>query len=65
MKANRQDKHSKRGLLNLLSRRRKMLLYLERYDPQAHARLMSRFGIRLGIYIYIVHDVHRVCANYI
>jgi hypothetical protein len=48
LKVNRKDKASLRGLLMMLNRRRKLLLYLERSDPQAHARLMERFGIRIG-----------------
>jgi small subunit ribosomal protein S15 len=38
----RQDKHSRRGLLNIVSKRRKLLKYLKVTDPIEHALLTKK-----------------------
>lgn len=45
-KANAKDHHSRRGLLRMVSRRRKLLDYLKRTDADAYRTLIGRLGIR-------------------
>ena len=45
-KTNAKDHHSRRGLLKLVSRRRRLLDYLKGESPQRYARLIERLGIR-------------------
>jgi small subunit ribosomal protein S15 len=40
------DFHSRRGLLRLVSRRRKLLDYLRRTDPAKYRTLIERLGLR-------------------
>lgn len=40
------DKHSRRGLYRLVSRRRRLLVYLAGRDPEAHRRTLSELGLR-------------------
>lgn len=40
------DFHSRRGLLRLVSRRRKLLDYLRRTDPGKYRALIERLGLR-------------------
>jgi small subunit ribosomal protein S15 len=40
------DHHSRRGLLKLVSRRRKLLDYLKGKDSQAYRTLIDRLGVR-------------------
>lgn len=40
------DHHSRRGLLRLVSRRRKLLDYLRTRDPEAYRKLIDRLGLR-------------------
>jgi small subunit ribosomal protein S15 len=40
------DFHSRRGLLKLVSRRRKLLDYLKRTDPGTYRTLIERLGLR-------------------
>ena len=40
------DFHSRRGLLRLVSRRRKLLDYLKRTDPGKYRTLIERLGLR-------------------
>ncbi|PZP64039.1 MAG: 30S ribosomal protein S15 [Azospira oryzae] len=40
------DHHSRRGLLRLVSRRRKLLDYLRTRDPDAYRKLIDRLGLR-------------------
>ena len=48
MQVNRKDKHSMRGLITMLNKRRGLLLYLDRRDPVAFERVTEEFGIRRG-----------------
>lgn len=43
---NRNDKHSRRGLIGLVNMRRKLLKYLKRTDNDAHAKTLSTLGLR-------------------
>lgn len=40
------DHHSRRGLLRMVSQRRKLLDYLKRKDNQRYATLIERLGLR-------------------
>lgn len=40
------DFHSRRGLLKLVSQRRKLLDYLKRTDPDSYRSLIERLGLR-------------------
>ena len=45
-KLHKKDKHSRRGLLMLVSRRRRLLDYLKRNDRDRYATLIQRLGLR-------------------
>ena len=45
-KTNAKDHHSRRGLLKLVGRRRRLLDYLKSEDPDRYHRLIERLGIR-------------------
>ncbi|MCP3985412.1 MAG: 30S ribosomal protein S15 [bacterium] len=42
----KKDHHSRRGLLKLVSQRRRMLDYLRGIDPERYRTLISRLGLR-------------------
>lgn len=46
LKVHSKDNHSRRGLLNLVSQRRKLLDYLKRTSPDAYAKLIADLGLR-------------------
>lgn len=46
MQTHKQDLHSRRGLLALVARRRKLLDYLKGKDEGRYADLIKRLGIR-------------------
>ena len=45
---NKRDIHSRRGLMELMQRRRKLLLYMEPRDPEAYLRVVEKYSIREG-----------------
>ncbi|THF67131.1 30S ribosomal protein S15 [Pseudothauera nasutitermitis] len=45
-KANAKDHHSRRGLLKMVSRRRKLLDYLKRTNADGYRNLIERLGLR-------------------
>lgn len=45
-KANAKDHHSRRGLLRMVSRRRKLLDYLKRTDSDKYRSLIGELGLR-------------------
>ncbi len=45
-KANMKDHHSRRGLLKMVSRRRKLLDYLKRTNLDGYKALIERLGLR-------------------
>lgn len=45
-KANVKDHHSRRGLLKMVSRRRKLLDYLKRKNADGYRALIERLGLR-------------------
>ena len=42
----KKDHHSRRGLLRMVSRRRKLLDYLKRKDEKRYVAIVERLGIR-------------------
>ena len=46
LRTHRKDFHSRRGLLALASRRRKLLDYLKRHDLARYNELLQRLGLR-------------------
>ena len=45
-KVHKKDHHSRRGLLHLVSQRKKLLTYLRGNDATAYSDLISRLGLR-------------------
>lgn len=45
-KTNRQDHHSRRGLIRMVNQRRKLLDYLKRKDAGRYLELINRLGLR-------------------
>ncbi len=45
-KVNAKDHHSRRGLLRMVSRRRKLLDYLKRTNADSYRTLIGRLGLR-------------------
>ncbi|MBI2013426.1 MAG: 30S ribosomal protein S15 [Candidatus Colwellbacteria bacterium] len=46
LKAHSKDKHSRRGLVKMVSQRRKLLKYLSTNSPKAHSNLVKRLGLK-------------------
>jgi small subunit ribosomal protein S15 len=46
LQAYSKDNHSRRGLLKLVSKRRKLLDYLKRVMPESYTNLIGRLGLR-------------------
>ena len=46
LETHRKDHHTRRGLLMLVGKRRRMLDYLRREDPQRYQTLIGRLGLR-------------------
>ncbi len=46
MKANHKDQHSKRGLLLMVEKRKKLLAYVKGNDVKAYEELIKKLGIR-------------------
>jgi small subunit ribosomal protein S15 len=46
LKANSHDHHSRRALLRLTGRRRRLLTYLNRKDPHRYGVLTGKLGLR-------------------
>ena len=45
-KTHKKDNHSRRGLLKLVSQRRRLLDYVKRVDTKRYQELIGRLGIR-------------------
>lgn len=45
-KANKQDHHSRRGLIRMVNQRRKLLDYLKKKDADRYVDLIGRLGLR-------------------
>ena len=46
LRAHRKDVHSRRGLLGMVSRRRRLLKYLSNEDVSRYQTLIARLGLR-------------------
>lgn len=46
MKSNKHDHHSRRGLLKMVSNRRRLLAYLKKDDENRYGELIKRLGLR-------------------
>ena len=46
-KENKQDHHSRRGLIRMVNQRRKLLDYLKKKDASRYVDLIGRLGLRL------------------
>lgn len=46
LKTHKKDFSSRRGLLKMVSRRRRLIRYLRRKDPQDYVKLMESLGLR-------------------
>jgi len=45
-KANKQDHHSRRGLIRMVNQRRKLLDYLKKKNADRYVELIGRLGLR-------------------
>ena len=46
LRSNRQDHHSRRGLLQMVGKRRRLLAYLSKNDVSRYRATISRLGLR-------------------
>jgi small subunit ribosomal protein S15 len=46
LKVHKHDEHTRRGLLKLVGRRRRLLAYLRRTQPEEYKELIQRLGLR-------------------
>jgi small subunit ribosomal protein S15 len=46
LKSHKEDHHSRRGLLQMVGRRRRLLEYLRREDVERYRALIQRLGLR-------------------
>lgn len=45
-RVHRKDHASRRGLLTMVSKRKRLLEYLKRHDPERYKRVIERLGLR-------------------
>ncbi|MDP2671857.1 MAG: 30S ribosomal protein S15 [bacterium] len=45
LKEHKQDVHSRRGLLQMVNKRRRILVYLTRKDPDRYKSIVSKLGL--------------------
>ncbi len=46
LQIHKKDKHSRRGIMIMVAKRRKMLSYLKRINPTKHSEILKKLGIR-------------------
>lgn len=46
LKKHPKDKHSRRGLLAMVNKRRKLLKYLSKNSPQSHKSIVKKLGLK-------------------
>ena len=46
LKTNKKDRHTRRGLVSLVSKRKKLLKYLIKNKPDSYIKLIKELGIR-------------------
>lgn len=49
LKTHRKDKHSRRGLLMMVSKRKKLLDYLSRQDKKTYAEVTKKLGLKTKV----------------
>lgn len=45
LKAHKQDVHSRRGLLQMVNKRRRLLMYLTKKDPDRYRAVLEKLGL--------------------
>ncbi|HEX7456699.1 MAG TPA: 30S ribosomal protein S15 [Candidatus Nanoarchaeia archaeon] len=45
LKGHKQDAHSRRGLLQMLNKRRRILMYLTRKEPERYKAIVQKLGL--------------------
>lgn len=46
LRTHKKDKHTRRGLIALISQRRKLTAYLKRTQPSMHGKTLATLGLR-------------------
>jgi small subunit ribosomal protein S15 len=46
LKKNPKDHHSRRGLLKMVGKRRRLLVYLEKHDNKAYHNVIKKLGLK-------------------
>ena len=46
LKVNKQDKHSRRGLMQMVGQRKRLLTYMEKTDLERYRELKKKLGLR-------------------
>ena len=46
LKVNQNDLHSKRGLMKMIGKRRRLLNYIKSQDPQRYVDIINKLGLR-------------------
>ncbi len=46
LKKHAKDNHSRRGLLMMVGKRRRLLAYFEKKDPKGHKALLKKLGLK-------------------
>lgn len=46
LRSNKQDNHSRRGLLKMVGKRRRLLAYLQKTDIERYRQTIARHGLR-------------------
>lgn len=49
LRSNKNDKHTRRGLMAMVNRRRKLMNYLNRTDKDSYKALRDKLGIRHSV----------------
>mgnify|MGYP001562644542 CR=1 FL=1 len=49
LKEHRKDKHSRRGLLQMVSKRKTLMEYLSRQDPKTYGEVAKKLGLKAKI----------------
>ena len=47
LKKNKKDNHSRRGLLGMVSKRKRLLTYLQKQDEKRHAKIVKKLGLKV------------------
>ena len=46
LKKNPKDNHSRRGLLQMVGKRRRLLRYVEKYDSKGYVAMLKKLGLK-------------------